>query len=115
LGQAPHSESNKKKASARLQPYNNIKQGHWPFRTELWLARAWFAGQAFQSRHIKHALYSHKTTGFMLSQLEMGLQGPFGCLLGWPVRPIEPNLSWPLIKMDGSDLFWLDIKGIGKP
>jgi hypothetical protein len=56
LGQAPHSESNKKKASARLKPYNNIKQGHWPFRIELWLARAWFAGQAFQSRHIKHAL-----------------------------------------------------------
>jgi hypothetical protein len=56
LGQAPHSESNKKKASARLKPYTNIKQGHWPFRTELWLARAWFAGQAFQSRHIKHTL-----------------------------------------------------------
>jgi hypothetical protein len=55
LGQAPHSESNKKKASARFKPYKNIKQGLWPFRTELWLARAWFAGQAFQSRHIKHA------------------------------------------------------------
>jgi hypothetical protein len=56
LGQAPHSKSNKKNSSARLKPYKNIKQGHWPFRTELWLARAWFAGQAFQSRHIKHAL-----------------------------------------------------------
>jgi hypothetical protein len=62
LGQAPHSESNKKKASARLKPYTNIKQGHWPVRTELWLARAWFAGQAFQSRHIKHAL-NLPTTG----------------------------------------------------
>jgi hypothetical protein len=56
FGQAPHCESNKKKASARLTWCKNIKQGLWPFRTELWLARAWFAGQAFQSRHIKHAL-----------------------------------------------------------
>jgi predicted nicotinamide N-methyase len=43
FGQAPNSASNKNSQAQLVQKH------------QLWLARAWFAGQAFQSRHIKHA------------------------------------------------------------